>query len=274
MLLNSSRELAEASVSIGPLRERLQLIGVRVAAPSSRRRGDGLGPIDLSLESRQRIALVGGPGSGKTMLLKTLAGLHGVRRGRIVWDGIDLSGRGSLAMSNHIAYLSQDPSWARRRLRDLLNLSDAAPDDAAQRLLRTCGIDAITRRLPDGMDALVGSGDLSFGERKTVALAGLIRGDASVLLLDDPTGGLGKREARKLLRVIFSANQNATVIVALARPVSLKSFDQVVELRRGRVVFNGTPTAWLVRTERAQRGTVPAGGKKGRTSTTVEMKGP
>lgn len=122
--------------------------------------------------------------------------------------------------------------------------SDDSMSNPMRKIRRSCRSDAIIKRIPCGPRARVASSDLSIGERKAVATTALLGRNASVFLLDAPAGALGKRKARKRIGSILRATGDATVMVAMSEATRLNRFDRIIQLRKGRVVFDGTPAAW------------------------------
>jgi len=232
------------AAEVAPLGRELHLERVTLTARRAGRRVRTLGPIDLRIPVGQHVAILGKPGCGKTALLEALANPQAVAGGSICWDGLNLSGADAVAPAREIALVPHNPMWPRRSLAEMLNLADGAIDDEATATLRRCGANSLVKRLPEGLHAKLGSSDLSSRERMALALAALVRGTASVWLLDDPVAGLDKPKARKIIKEVLNARPEATVIVTLSRPVRLAQFDRVVVLKRGRIVFDGTPIQW------------------------------
>jgi len=237
-------------VPIAPLRDSIRLEGVRVVTRRAKRRIRRLGPIDLKISAGERVAVLGKPGSGKSTLLELIAGAENAQAGKVFWDDTDVSNRSAMLQSSgETSLLSGSPSWAPRRIRELLQVEGDKIETATRKLLRTCGANSLLERLPENLDAKLESAALSVRERLAVALAVMVHGTASVWLLDDPVATLEKQKAVKVLKRVFKASSGATVVVAMSRPVRLKKFTRVIEMRRGRVVFDGSPTDW-----RAARG--------------------
>ena len=229
-----------------------------------------LGPMDLHIPAGQRVAVLGKRGSGKTTLLEVLASPHVAKRGSIHWDGRTLTADDAAATAREIALLPHSPKWPRRRIREMLDLPDGGIDDGTRNTLGLCGAKSLLKRLPNGSDTKLGSSDLSSRERVALALATLVRGNASLWLLDDPVAGLEKRKARKVIKHVLGAQPDTTVIVTLSRPVRLGKFDRVIVLKRGRVAFDGTPNQWrAASTEQAdtpgdtEEASTPIAGTKG-----------
>ena len=95
-----------------------------------------------------------------------------------------------------------------------------------------------------GPETKLGSKDLSSGERRLVGLASLLRTDASLWLLDEPTAGMPAERAVDLVHALLGAAAGRTLVMATTVPLAPASFDRVLELRRGELLFDGPPDEW------------------------------
>jgi len=203
-----------------------------------------IGPLDLVLKAGSRVAVLGETGSGKSSLLRLLAGVESPDRGRIRWDDEDLSER-SADLQARGGYLGQETAFTRARIWRILGVAGAeAPSPETVDLLKRIGAWPIISRLPRGLKEKVGSPDLSRNEARILRLGAILLGTAPVWLMDGPFDGLSVRRARRCLNVLLDKLGSRTLVVALARPVALEKFDRVLALRDGRIRFDGTPQEW------------------------------
>lgn len=213
---------------------------------AGRRRGGRrrLGPLNLELEVGEAVLVLGPPSSGKSSLLEVLAGVAEARRGEVLWDGVARSAhqlREQLGRS--IGFQPDEPSWPACKLSKLLEVGDVSTE-RIQEVARACSLGGLLKRLPQGLDTRVASTDLSSAERRAVAVArAVLRGD-SIQLLDQPVSGLPKRSAKRQLRRLLATTPGALRVIAMESPLALGQFDRVLELKRGRVIFDGSPEAW------------------------------
>mgnify|MGYP002405631990 CR=1 FL=1 len=136
-------------------------------------------------------------------------------------------------------------SWARTRLRDLLGLSAEPAYEREQRaLLKACGLTSLFDALPNGLDSKLSSSSVSTSQRKALSVVRALQTDASVLLLDNPTADLSRKHATRLLRAVLFAKPEATLLVTFNRPFNVDLFDRVIELRSGRVIYDGRADLW------------------------------
>jgi phospholipid/cholesterol/gamma-HCH transport system ATP-binding protein len=195
----------------------------------------------LDVARRELVAIVGGSGSGKSVLLRHLAGLLRPDRGRILLDGVDVGQadrQGLAALHRRVGFLFQEGG--------LLN-SLSVFDNLALPLREegTLGEDEIRTRVEDrlkrvGISEAAGKSpaELSGGMRKRAGLARAIVEDRAFLFLDEPTSALDPLSAaavRDLIRDVHAASDATTLAVthdlALARTVA----SRVVFLQEGRV---------------------------------------
>ncbi len=226
------------------LSDRIVLEGVRARSGRSHGRRRKLGPITLEIPAGQHVAVVGPPGSGKTTLLRLVSGLENARGGSVRWDSTPLPLLTRMAWSARaLGYLPERPSWRRAPLRAFLGVKGDLPE-AAVELLEGSGADRVIRRLHDGLETKIGSQDLSIGECRGLFLLRVVLAEPSVLLLDDAAGALSEEHAARLVKRVLRGCAGRTVVMTLTRPAEVGEFDRVIELKKGRVVFDGPPLMW------------------------------
>lgn len=211
-----------------------------------------LAGVDLCLARGERVALLGPNGAGKTTLICHLNGIlasgaGGAGSGRIVVDGTVLSRRTVATIRRTVGIVFQDPddqlfmptvgrdvgfgpASAGLRGRELGQLVDEA--------LAAVGLSGFADRVPD---------HLSMGEKRRVALAGVLAMHPSVLVLDEPSANLDPRARREFADVLESLD--TTILMATHDlPYAAQLCPRAVILDEGRIVADG-PTLELLRDE-------------------------
>ncbi|MBI3856932.1 MAG: ATP-binding cassette domain-containing protein, partial [Planctomycetes bacterium] len=190
------------------------------------------------------VALLGETGSGKSSLLRLLAGVETPDRGKISWDEEDLT-QASADLLARVGYVGQDTAFTRGRIWRILGMAGPeAPAPEAIALLRKIGAWKFIERLPNGLKERVGSPLLSRNEARLLRLGAVLLGNAPLWVMDGATDGLSLRRARRCVGATLERLDGRTLIAGFARPVALEKFDRVIELRDGRIRFDGSPQEW------------------------------
>lgn len=158
--------------------------------------------IDLTLATGDRLALVGHNGSGKTTLVKHLCGLLQPTSGAVNYQGQRLCGEFLQRSRLEIGLLFQDPDdqlFGHTVLEDVAfgprnqGLPQPQAEQAARRALEQVGLLELAYKAPH---------NLSFGQKKRAALAGLLAMNPAVLILDEPTANLDPRQQELFLDLL------------------------------------------------------------------------
>ena len=202
----------------------------------------------LELKSGQVVALMGPVGSGKSSLLKLLAGLQLPSQGRVLLDGIDQQHLSPADWQTQVAWVGQDAVLFRGSLRENLLLATPKIDEARfMHILRMTGVQELANNHPQGLDMPLGEAGqaLSGGQRQMVVLARALLGDTKILLLDEPTSAFDAAGEAALLASLRAELQGRTVVIATHRPGPLQLVSRLVILDKGQIVADGAPEAVL-----------------------------
>ncbi len=208
--------------------------------------GRGLGPLDLALAPGDSLAVVGGIGSGKTLLLQTLAGLREPQTGRMLVDGEPLS---DATLRRHWAGLGWVPQEAFLFSDTLrMNLAMGRPEATEEEIweiARVVAMDELIHRLPDGLDTVVGERGvaLSGGERQRTALARALLRRPRLLLLDDALSAVDAETESRILDNLRAFLGKSTLVLATHRVFVAETCARVLVLEEGRMIQLDTPEA-------------------------------
>lgn len=197
----------------------------------------------LAIEPGERVALLGPVGSGKSTLVKLLAGIYQPQSGTILLDGLDLQQVAEEALREHLAYLPQDYRLVQGTLRENLLLGLADPgDDALLACATRTGLAQVIASHPKGLDLPIGEGGvgLSGGQKQLVGLTRLLLGKRALWLLDEPTGALDRDTERRVIKAIAEAlRPQDTLVLVTHKSAPLELVKRVVVIAQGRVAMDG-----------------------------------
>ena len=183
-------------------------------------------------------AIIGHTGSGKTTLVQHIAGLVKPTSGEVIAD------------RKKIGIVFQYPEYQlfeETILKDVsfgpknLGLSEEEAIARAKDALRLVGID------PDEKGALSPFG-LSGGEKRRVAIAGVLAMRPEVLILDEPTAGLDPKSKKDILNLIDSLHSEGRTIAVVTHNMNIvrKYANHVILIDKGDVLFDGTPNDFFL----------------------------
>jgi ATP-binding cassette, subfamily B, bacterial len=283
-VLNATRDLSVALVDVtqhmARFSEALSALLVphqmsdQPGAPALKRRGASVtvdkvtfaypdGPVvfdnlSFDIPAGQRVGLVGASGGGKSTLFALIQRFYDIQSGRILIDGQDITQVTQQSLREAIAVVPQDTSLFRRTL--LENIRYARPEASDEEVweaaaaARCCDF---IDELPMGLDTVVGDRGmrLSGGQRQRIAIARAFLKDAPLLLLDEATSALDVQSEELIREALARLMRGRTVIAIAHRLSTLRNFDRVFVLERGRLVQDGSPER-LMRSDGIYRGLV------------------
>lgn len=221
-----------------------------IYSPATAFAHQALTDINLQFMAQQIIAVVGQTGSGKSTLMQLVDGLLKPTTGSITVQNVTVNADSKkevfVDLRRHVGFVFQFPEsqlFADTVIEDVMfgprNLGmtdDEAHKAAIQALNRLHFPDQLLQRSPF---------ELSGGQMRRVAIAGVLAMDPEILILDEPTAGLDPSGRRELMELIKQLNTAGTTIILITHQMEqvVEFADQVVALKQGKVAFQGTPRA-------------------------------
>ncbi len=199
--------------------------------------------VSLEVKRATNTVIIGQTGSGKSTLLRLLCALELPDVGRIVVDGTDTRDRkGRRALHGHVGYVMQHPErqlFAETVAEDVafgpknLHLPEDEVTRRCRRALKLVGLLGLEEASPF---------ELSGGQQRMCAIAGILAMQPNILILDEPTAGLDPRRRGDLSRILRVLQRSGVTIVQVthSREIAVRA-DEVIVLDQSRVMTHGAP---------------------------------
>jgi ABC-type transport system involved in Fe-S cluster assembly fused permease/ATPase subunit len=211
-------------------------------------RSEGLQDVTFTAQPGTTVAIVGPSGAGKTTLVRLALRMIDPQSGRVTLDGHDLKALKQSSLRRAVALVPQDVALFNDSV--IANIAFARPDASEADVwaaAEAAELGEFVRNLPEGMETKVGERGLklSGGERQRVGIARALLADPRVLILDEATSALDSRTEAAIQATLRKARAGRTTLVVAHRLSTIADADEIVVLRRGKVVERGPHAALL-----------------------------
>ncbi len=202
--------------------------------------------VNVTIARNTSIGLVGATGSGKTTLVDIILGLLIPTAGRLLVDGMEISGEALVSWQRNFGYVPQqiylcDDTVTR-------NIAFGVPDEkidmpAVIRAARIANLhDFVEKKLPHGYETIIGERGvrLSGGQRQRIGIARALYGDPAFLIMDEATNALDGITEEAVMEALGSLSGKKTIIMIAHRLTTVKDCDMIYIMEHGRITNKGT----------------------------------
>jgi len=200
----------------------------------------------LTVKPRERLALVGPSGAGKTTIFQLAERFYDPQSGHVLLDGVDLTNADPADVRQRIALVPQETVMFAASARDNLRYGNwNASEDEIWQAARDAHAEEFLRALPEGLDTYMGEGGarLSGGQRQRIAIARALLRNAPLLLLDEATSALDAESERLVQEALDRLMADRTTIVIAHRLATVRAADRIIVMDHGKIVEEGTHAA-------------------------------
>jgi len=199
--------------------------------------------VSFEVLPKQKVAIVGSSGSGKSTIMKLLFRFYDVDSGCIAIDGQNIANVTQKSLRQSIAVVPQDAVLFNASIFDNIRYGDVtASDEQVWQAIRMAYLDEFIEQLPQGAQTLVGERGLklSGGERQRVAIARAILKKPSFMVFDEATSSLDSHSEQRILQAMQRIRDDYTSLVIAHRLSTIVDADQIFVLDKGKIVESGT----------------------------------
>ena len=198
--------------------------------------------LNLTLESGQRVAIVGPTGCGKTTVINLLMRFYDVDEGSISVDGHDIRSVTRHSLRENYGMVLQETWLAAGTVRD--NIAFGRPDATDEEVVaaaKAAHADGFIRRLPKGYQTVIGEdgGALSQGQKQLLCIARLFLCLPPMLILDEATSSIDTRTELKIQNAFATLMKGRTSFIVAHRLSTIKEADVILVMKDGHIVEQG-----------------------------------
>lgn len=199
--------------------------------------------INLDIPYGKKVGIVGGTGSGKSVLLESLVRIHDLSSGNIEINGKDVREYSLKSLRNNFSYVFQEVFLFSNTIDS--NIAYAEPDIEKKAVIKAAKhaqVHNFVEKLPVGYETIVGEKGIgiSGGQKQRVSIARALLKNAPVLVLDDSTSALDVDTEKKLLADIKKHYPDKTIFISAHRMSSVVECDEIIYMQDGMIVERGT----------------------------------
>ena len=201
--------------------------------------------LNLQIESKQKIGVIGRTGAGKSSLFQALFRLvdQAAISGQIIIDGIDIGRLPLDYVRSHISVIPQVPTLFCGTLRYNIDPFKQYSDDECLRALESVQLNYLIQNHPDGLHLLIAESgtNLSAGERQLICVARAILKKSRILLIDEATANVDHATDQMIQQVISDKFRDRTVLTIAHRLNTVANSDRILVLQHGEVEYFDVP---------------------------------
>lgn len=201
--------------------------------------------INIEIKDGEKVAIVGSNGAGKSTLFSHFNGILEPSSGMIMIDGKEMGYKKDELMEirQKVGLVFQNPDdqlFAPSVVEDVafgpmnLGLSDDKVDERVEEALKLVGMSGLEKRAPH---------HLSGGQKKRVAIAGILAMRPEIMVLDEPTTGLDPKGVEQVMEILYMLNKEDMSIIIASHDVEMVTqfADKIFVLHDGEIIGQGTP---------------------------------
>jgi ATP-binding cassette subfamily B protein len=242
-LMNKESDIIDPKIVLTPKERRGEITYNNVSFTYTNHIDPALSQVSLKITAKEKIALIGGSGAGKSTFVKLLFRLLDVNDGSIKIDDVDVRDMSLEALRGYISFVPQEPILFHRSIFENISYGKegATYDEVVEASKKARCHDFISKLL-GGYESEVGERGvkLSGGEKQRIAIARAILKDSPILVLDEATSALDSESEKLIQDALKELMKNKTVIIIAHRLSTIKHLKRIVVLDGGRVIEDGS----------------------------------
>jgi subfamily B ATP-binding cassette protein MsbA len=207
-----------------------------------------LDDINLKIEKGKTIALVGSSGAGKSTLVDLVPRFHDTAKGELLIDGINIKNYSLKSLRDQMGIVTQEPILFNDTIANNISLGmDNASEEQIINAAKIANANYFILQKENGYHTTIceRGNKLSGGEKQRVTIARAVLKNPPILILDEATSSLDTESEKLVQDAINNLMSNRTSIVIAHRLSTIRNADEIIVLKKGKIVERGTHAALM-----------------------------
>ncbi|KAM3143254.1 hypothetical protein pb186bvf_004586 [Paramecium bursaria] len=197
-----------------------------------------LNDVNLTIESKQKIGVVGRTGAGKSTITLTLLRILEASQGNIQIDGVDISTISLQQIRESITMIMQDATIFTGSIRDNIDPLKTRGDQEILKIMEDCCLASFVEKR-NGLDGPIDANNMSVGEKQLLCIARAVLRQNKIVLIDEATANIDIETETIIQETIKKAFKECTVITIAHRINTILHSDKILVVDKGRVAEFG-----------------------------------
>jgi subfamily B ATP-binding cassette protein MsbA len=199
--------------------------------------------LDIEIMAKEKVALIGLSGAGKTTIVNLISRFYEPSAGRILIDGIDIRDVNLSSLRSQIGLVTQELILFNDTVRN--NIAYGLEDTPMEKILeaaKAAEAHEFIQKLPEEYETKIGEkgGLLSIGQRQRLAIARALLKNPPILVLDEATSALDSESERFIQNALDNVMKDRTTFVIAHRLSTIRNADKILVLDKGRIAEIGS----------------------------------
>lgn len=202
-----------------------------------------LNNVSFKIKNKEKNAIIGMSGCGKTTIFKLLLKQYDNYYGNILIDNHNIKDFSESCLRNTITIVNQEPMLFNMTIKNnLLMVNENATDEEIRHACKLANIDDFINTLPNKYDEIIeeNTTNLSIGQKQRIAIARAILKNTPIILFDEITSALDKNSKRIIEKTINKLSEEKTIIVIAHTLDSIEDYDNIIVLKDGKITEQGS----------------------------------
>jgi ABC-type bacteriocin/lantibiotic exporter with double-glycine peptidase domain len=193
---------------------------------------------NLTINSNDKVAIVGPSGNGKSTLIKLIMGYYKIPNGTIFIDDQDINNFSLSSLRKQVSYINQNTKLFNKTIIENIQYGNDLSTEQINLLIDKYALQNIFKNLPNGFNTNVGvNGDsLSGGQKQIIQLLRTYNKKNKIVILDEPTSALDNESRLAVTKIISDISLNTTLIIITHDEQNLNLVNKIIKIKEGKII--------------------------------------